>query len=61
MQASLVVTIQWDDPNDYTGGQEQLQRLYLLQDRIFLFHQDSKLHLKSSKPWNLSETLLYLG
>ena len=37
LQARQVFTIQWDDPGDYADGQEQLQRLNLLQDRIFLF------------------------
>ena len=37
IQARQVFTIQWSDPDDYADGQEQLQRLNLLQDRIILF------------------------
>ena len=32
----MVLTIQWNDLSDYENGQEQLQRLHYLQDRIFV-------------------------
>lgn len=32
----MVLTIQWNDLSDYENGQEQLQRLHYLQDRVFL-------------------------
>ncbi|KAL9027203.1 MAG: hypothetical protein Q9196_004242 [Gyalolechia fulgens] len=40
--AKFVITIQWDDPNDYVDAQKQLQRLHLLRDRILLF--STRLH-----------------
>ena len=32
----MVLTIKWDDLRDYEDGQEQLQRLHYLQDRLFV-------------------------
>ena len=32
----MVLTIKWDDLRDYEDGQEQLQRLHYLQDRLFI-------------------------
>lgn len=35
LQAQMVLTIQWNDPRDFEDGQERLQRLHYLQDRVF--------------------------
>ena len=32
----MVLTIKWDNLRDYEDGQEQLQRLHYLQDRLFV-------------------------
>ena len=32
----MVLTIQWNDLKDYEDGQERLQRLHYLQDRVFV-------------------------
>ena len=32
----MVLTIQWNETGDYENGQEQLQRLHYLQDRVFV-------------------------
>ena len=32
----MALTIEWNDPRDYEDGQERLQRLHSLQDRVFV-------------------------
>ena len=36
LQAQIVLTIEWNDLRDYEDGQERLQRLHYLQDRVFV-------------------------
>ena len=36
LQANMVLTIQWDTLSDYEDGQDQLQRLHSLRDRVFV-------------------------